>query len=196
MPHGTGKTVNVLVFTADEAIAKEALASGAAYAGGDELVDSIVDGSISLDAFDRTVASQDIMGYVSQKVARILGPRGLMPNAKVGTLVKNPAEIDTVLSTQLAGAAQFRTDRSGIVHIGIGKGSFGKDALLDNAKAVINELYANKPEAYGKGKKKPSKTAQYVLKGHMTSTQGKGSVRIDLRTIDPSSTYFMIETEE
>jgi large subunit ribosomal protein L1 len=194
LPHGTGKLVKVAVFTADPEAAKLALEGGASYAGGEELVDQLVDGTVTVDAFDRTVASQDIMSYLSQKMARTLGPRGLMPNAKVGTLVKNADAIADVLSAQLAGQAQFRTDKSGIIHIGVGKGSFGKEKLVDNIKAVINELYQNKPEAYGKGKK-PSKTAQFVLRGHLTATQGKG-LNLDLRTIDPSSTYFMASEDD
>mmetsp|Transcript_9406 Transcript_9406/g.15634 ORF Transcript_9406/g.15634 Transcript_9406/m.15634 type:complete len:313 (-) Transcript_9406:202-1140(-) len=194
LPHGTGKVVKVAVFTADEAAAKHALLQGASYAGGEDLVDQLVDGSLTVDSFDRTVASQDMMGYLSKKMARTLGPRGLMPNAKVGTLVKNSDAIATILSAQLAGQAQFRTDKAGIIHIGVGKGSFGKEKLVDNIRAVISELYQSKPDAYGKGKK-PSKTAQYVLRGHLTATQGKG-LNLDLRTIDPSSTYYMSDQAE
>ncbi len=189
LPHGTGKLVKVAVFTADAPSAKEALEAGASFAGGEELVDRIVDGTITVDSFDRTVASQDIMSYLSSKLARTLGPRGLMPNVKVGTLVKSSDALLKAVGDQLAGQAQFRTDKAGIIHIGVGKGSFGADKLLDNIKEVIAALYQNKPEAYGKGKK-PSKTAQYVLAGNLTSTQGSGH-RIDLRTIDPSSTYFL-----
>jgi large subunit ribosomal protein L1 len=194
LPHGTGKIVKVAVFTDDASAAKQALEAGASYAGGEDLVDQIVDGTISVDTFDRTVASQDMMSYLSKKLARTLGPRGLMPNAKVGTLVKSGDAVLQVLSDQLAGQAQFRTDKAGIIHIGVGKGSFGPDKLMDNIKAVISELYQSKPEAYGKGKK-PSKTAQYVLQGHLTATQGKG-LRVDLRTIDPSSSYFMTSDSE
>jgi large subunit ribosomal protein L1 len=193
LPHGTGKLVRVAVFTEDADAAKNALESGASFAGGEELVDQIVEGNLSVDSFDRSIASQGIMGYLSKKLARTLGPRGLMPNAKVGTLVKSSDELDSVIKAQLAGQAQFRTDKAGIIHVGFGKASFGKEKLLDNLKEVIAELYRNKPEAYGKGKK-PSKTAIYILKGHLTATQGS-SVKLDTRTIDPNSTYYMSTLE-
>ena len=189
LPHGTGKLVKIAVFTADADSAKAALEAGATFAGGNELVDQIVQGTITVDSFDRSVATQDVMSYLTSKLARTLGPRGLMPNAKVGTLVKSTDALVKAVGDQLAGQAQFRTDKAGIIHIGIGKGSFGTDKLLDNIKEVIAELYQNKPEMYGKGKK-PSKSAQYVLRGNLTATQGSGH-RIDLRTIDPSSIYFL-----
>lgn len=191
LPHGTGKQVKVAVFTDDAATAKKALELGATYAGSEELVDQIVNGTVPVDSFQRTVASQDMMHYLTQKLARTLGPRGLMPNAKLGTVVKTPEALFKVLGDQLAGQAQFRTDKAGIIHIGVGKGSFGPEKLIQNIQAVINALYESKPEAYGKGKK-PSKTAQYVLRGNLTATQGKG-VPIDLRSIDPTSPYFLAE---
>lgn len=192
LPHGTGKLVKCAVFTSSKEVAQAALEQGAEHAGGEELVDEIVSGTIPLD-FDRSLASQDMMGYLSQKLARALGPRGLMPNAKVGTLVKSPDLLEGVLQKELAGQLQYRTDKQGLLHFSVGKGSFGAGKLMDNIQAIIEEVYKIKPEAYGKGKK-ASKNAQYVLRAHVTSTQGKG-VRVDLRTVDPTSNYYMGEAE-
>lgn len=194
LPHGTGKQIRVAVFTQDTDAAQQALDNGAAHAGGEELVDKIVSGEIPITAFDRSLASQDMMGYLSGKLARTLGPRGLMPNAKVGTLVKSPADLVAQLEGQLAGKLQYRTDKGGIVHAAVGKGSFGHDKLMENIRAVIDELYNAKPEAYGKGKK-ASKNAVYVLKTHVSATQG-GGVRVDLRTVDPASSFFMGTAED
>mmetsp|Transcript_10891 Transcript_10891/g.25254 ORF Transcript_10891/g.25254 Transcript_10891/m.25254 type:complete len:273 (-) Transcript_10891:536-1354(-) len=188
LPHGTGKTSRCVVFTESTEMAERALEMGAIHAGGEALVDSIVSGDVPLVDFDRSLASQDIMGYLSRKLARTLGPRGLMPNAKVGSLVTSPNMLETALRDAMGGQAQYRTDREGILHWGIGKGSFGHEKLLDNMRAIMEEVYAIKPETYGKGKK-ASKNAIYFLRAHLTATQGS-SIRIDRRTIDPSSKFY------
>jgi len=193
LPHTSGSSVTVAVFTEDKEVAKKALENGATFAGGQELVDQIVRGEV-LTRFDRSLASQDMMGYLSKKVARTLGPRGLMPNAKVGTLVKTPDLILQGLKDQLAGQLQYRTDKTGIVHAPVGKSSIGKDKLLENIRVIIDELYQVKPESYGKGKK-TSKSATYVLRSHVTSTQGR-SYRVDLRTVDPASPFYMGDVED
>ena len=140
-------------------------------------------------------------------IARLLGPRGLMPNAKVGTIAP-PTQLADVLQQQQAGQIQYRTDKSGIVHAGVAKGSFSKEQIVDNIQAFMNTIQEVKPDSFGKGKKKGggggkgggksgggNKNAKYYLKAHVTSSQGKG-VQVDLRTVDPTSTFFMGEIEE
>lgn len=191
LPHGSGKTLQCVVFTESKQVAQEALENGAIHAGGEELVDSIQNGTVPLN-FDRALASPDMMGVLGP-LARTLGPRGLMPNAKVGTLVPTEQMIEA-LKQQAAGQVQYRTEKAGIVHLPIGKGSFSQESLLENARAVLEELHEVKPENFGKGKKgkkaSSSKNQKYLLKAHLSSTQGKG-VRLDLRTVDPTSNYFM-----
>ena len=187
LPHGSGKKVSCVVFTRDKDAAKAALEAGAAHAGGEELVENIANGTIPLD-FDRALATPDMQAALAQKLARTLGPRGLMPNAKLGTLVPSPEKLAEALKEQLAGQVQYRTDKTGIIHLGVGKGSFAPEQLLDNVRCVMNEIYEIKPDSFGK--KKASKNAKYFLRAHLTSTQGN-SVRVDLRTVDPTSSFFM-----
>jgi large subunit ribosomal protein L1 len=187
LPHGNGKKVSCVVFTRDKDAIKAALEAGAAHAGGDELVEDISNGTIPLD-FDCALATPDMQSTLAQKLARTLGPRGLMPNAKVGTLVPSAGKLVDALKDQLAGQVQYRTDKTGIIHLGVGKGSFAPEQLLDNVRSVMNEIYEIKPESFGK--KKASKNAKYFLRAHLTSAQG-ASVRVDLRTVDPTSTFFM-----
>ena len=131
-------------------------------------------------------------------IARLLGPRGLMPNAKVGT-IQGPDKILPALKEQMGGQVQYRTDKAGIVHAGIAKGSFEKEQILENIAAFMNEIQDVKPESFGKGKKGKkagsAKNAKYYLKASVSSTQGKG-VTVDLRTLDPTSSFFMSELEE
>lgn len=193
LPHGTGKKVNVVVFTSDDdadtiAAAKKA---GASVVGGLSIIESIKDGTLAVD-FDRALATPEMMPSLSQ-IARVLGPRGLMPNAKVNTI--QPADkITDAVKAQAAGMVQYRTDKLGTVQAGIGKGSFTEEQLSDNIRAFMNVIQEVKPESFGKGKKGKSganKNAKYYLKAYLTSTQGKGSETIDLRTLDPTSSYFM-----
>lgn len=137
LPHGTGKTTRVLVFAKGpkEAEAKEA---GADYVGSDELVEKIQGGWLE---FDKTVATPDMMGTVG-KIGRILGPRNLMPNAKLGTVTFDLAE---VIKEIKGGKVDFRVDKAGIVHAGIGKLSFGAGKIVDNALAFIEKLIQLKP---------------------------------------------------
>ena len=212
LPHGTGKTVSVVVFTNDAELAKslqeqggggDNATKGQVVAGGDELIADLASGVVPL-TFDRALATPDMMSSLSS-IARLLGPRGLMPNAKVGTIAP-PAQLPDVLRQQQAGQIQYRTDKSGIVHAGVAKGSFTKEQIADNIQAFMNTLQEVKPDSFGKGKKKGggggkgkggggNKNAKYYLKAHVTSTQGKG-VQVDLRTVDPTSTFFMGEVEE
>jgi len=203
LPHGTGKkTANCVVFTNDPEAQEKALAAGAYRAGGESLVDEIVQGDIPVTSFQASVATTDIFAALSKKAARLLGPRKLMPNAKVGTLVDTPEELVEAVRTQVSGKElMYRTEKDGIVHVAVGKYSMGKDKILENIGEFLKELFNAKPESYGKGKQKVAakkgqavkKTQpQYVLRAHICSTQSKG-FRIELRTIDPTSPFFMTD---
>jgi large subunit ribosomal protein L1 len=140
LPHGTGKSVRVLVFAAGEAerIARE---SGADFAGTDELVQQIQGGWLE---FDAAVAMADQMGKVGG-LGRILGRRGLMPNPRSGTVVRDAADLPNVLRELKGGRVEFRNDRTGIVHLGIGKKSFTEEQIRDNLYAFVDALQRAKP---------------------------------------------------
>ena len=193
LPHGTGNRMSCAVFSSDPLICSTCLSGGATVAGGEELVDQIVQGTVPL-TFDRALASQEMLGYLTKQLARVMGPRGLMPNAKVGTLVSRPDDLPIVLVSQMAGQLQYRTDKEGIVHMGVGKGSFGYDKLMDNIRIALEEIQTVKPELLGKGKK-ASKNAAYFLSAYMTATQGVG-IKLDLRTVDPASSFFCTQVLE
>lgn len=137
LPHGTGKVTRVLVF-AKGPKATEALEAGADFVGGDDLVEKIKEGWLE---FDKTVATPDMMGVVG-KIGRVLGPRNLMPNAKLGTVT---FDVGNIVREIKGGKVDFRVDKSGIVHSGIGKTSFGKEKLADNLTAFIQKIIQLKP---------------------------------------------------
>lgn len=137
LPNGTGKTVRVLVFARGEK-EKEALAAGADIAGGDELVARVQEGFLD---FDRVIATPDLMGAVG-KLGRVLGPRGLMPNPKVGTVT---FDVTNAVKEAKAGKVEYRVDKAGVVHCRIGRKSFDSTKLSENAMALIAELIAKKP---------------------------------------------------
>lgn len=139
LPNGLGKTVRVLVFAKGEKV-KEAMDAGADYAGGDELVEKIKEGWID---FDKTVATPDMMGTVG-KIGKILGPRGLMPNAKLGTVT---FDLLKVIKEIKAGKVDFRVEKTGIVHAPMGKVSFGQEKLLQNISAFLDTVMRLKPTA-------------------------------------------------
>ena len=139
LPNGLGKTVKVLVFAKGEKV-KEALDAGADYAGGDEIIEQIREGWLE---FDKTVATPDMMGSVG-KIGKVLGPRGLMPNAKLGTVTFDLAR---VIKEITAGKVDFRVEKTGIVHAPMGKVSFGEEKLLENISAFIDTLIRIKPSA-------------------------------------------------
>ncbi|GKY95754.1 hypothetical protein MPSEU_000536200 [Mayamaea pseudoterrestris] len=199
LPHGTGKSLACAVFTKDEGLMAMAKQRGALYAGDDGLVEDIVEGKVPVDSFQRALATSDMLPVLSQRAARLLGPRGLMPNAKSNTLFSTKDELLESLESQLAGKeVQYRTDKEGIVHVPVGKASFGMEKLLENTGQVMKELLNVKPESYGKGKKSgksTGKSAKYFLKASLSSTQGKG-VRLDMRTVDPSSPFFLTSVED
>lgn len=142
LPHGTGKQVRVLVFAAGEAerIARDA---GADYVGSDDLVQQIQGGWLE---FDAAVAMADQMGKVGG-LGRILGRRGLMPNPRSGTVVRNPEDLPGVLRELKGGRVEFRNDRTGIVHLAVGKKSFSSEQLRDNLFAFVDALNRVKPSA-------------------------------------------------
>ncbi len=137
LPNGTGKTSRVLVFAKGEK-EKEALAAGADFAGSDEIIAKIKDGWLD---FDKTIATPDMMGEVG-KIGRILGPRNLMPNAKLGTVT---FDIERVVNEIKKGKVDFRVDKAGVVHAGMGKASFGVEKLAENVTAFIDKLIQLKP---------------------------------------------------
>jgi large subunit ribosomal protein L1 len=161
LPHGTGKVTRVLVFAKGPKEA-EALEAGADYVGGDDLVDKIKDGWLE---FDKTVATPDMMGVVG-KIGRILGPRNLMPNAKLGTVTM---DVGNIVRDIKAGKVDFRVDKAGIIHAGIGKLSFGKEKLAENAIAFVQRIIQLKP---------PTSKGVYLRSITITSTMGPG-VKLD-----------------
>ncbi len=166
LPNGTGKTVRVAVFTQGENVEK-AQAAGADIVGMDDLHDQIKGGDLN---FDVVIASPDAMRLVG-KLGQILGPRGLMPNPKVGTVT---ADVETAVRNAKAGQVRFRTDKAGIIHSTIGKADFETEALKANLSALLSELVKLKP-ASSKG--------QYLRKVALSTTMGPGLV-IDHTQID------------
>ena len=162
LPHGTGKTVRVLVFAKGEK-AREAEEAGADYVGADDMVKKIQDEQWL--EFDTAIATPDMMGQVG-RLGKVLGPRGLMPNPKVGTVTFDVAK---AVREVKGGKVEFRVDKAGIVHVAVGKRSFGAEKLLDNVHALLSSLVRAKPAA-SKG--------QYVQTIALTTTMGP-SVRVD-----------------
>ena len=140
LPHGTGKTMRVLVFAKGDS-AKEAQEAGADYVGGDEFVDKIKEENWF--EFDVCIATPDMMGVVG-KIGRVLGPKGLMPNPKSGTVTK---DVTKAISDIKAGKVEYRVDKTAIVHVVIGKKSFGQEKLMDNLGALMEALIKAKPSA-------------------------------------------------
>jgi len=161
LPHGTGKVTRVLVFAKGPKEA-EALEAGADYVGGDDLVEKIKAGWLE---FDKTVATPDMMGVVG-KIGRILGPRNLMPNAKLGTVTMDVAGIVRDIK---GGKVDFRVDKGGNIHAGIGKVSFGKEKLAENLLAFVQRIIQLKPST-SKG--------VYLKSITISSTMGVG-VKLD-----------------
>lgn len=161
LPHGLGKAVRVLVFAKGEK-EKEALDAGADFVGGDDIIEKIKSGWLE---FDRVVATPDMMGSVG-KLGKILGPRGLMPNPKVGTVT---FDVATAVRELKAGKVEFRVEKAGIVHSPVGKISFGPDKLRENIQALLDAIT----------KLKPASSKGTYLKGiALSSTMGPG-VKVD-----------------
>ena len=164
LPNGSGRTVRVAVFAKGDK-AKEAEAAGADLVGAEELVEQVQKGAID---FDRCIATPDMMPLVG-KLGKVLGPRGLMPNPKVGTVTQDVTE---AVGAAKGGAVEFRAEKAGIVHVGIGKASFSEQALIENVKALTDAIMKAKPSG-AKG--------TYVKRIALSSTMGPGV------KIEPSS---------
>lgn len=165
LPHGTGKAVRVAVF-AKANKADEAKAAGADIVGAEDLLESIQTGKID---FDRCIASPDMMGLVG-RVAKILGPRGLMPNPKLGTVT---VDVASAVKAAKAGQVQFRVEKAGIIHAGIGKASFDEGKLVENVRAFVDAIQKAKPTG-AKG--------TYMQKVSLSSTMGPG-LKISISSI-------------
>ena len=161
LPHGTGKKVKVLVFAKGQK-EKEAQDAGADYVGAEDLIGKISQGWLD---FDKAIATPDMMGAVS-KLGKILGPRGLMPNPKVGTVTFDLAKAVKEIK---AGKVEFKVEKAGIVHIPVGKVSFGFDKLLENARTVLEVIIRVKP---------PTSKGIYVRSIALSTTMGPG-IKID-----------------
>jgi len=169
LPNGLGKTVRVLVFAKGDK-EKEALETGADLVGNDEIIEKIKSGWLE---FDRVIATPDMMGSVG-KIAKILGPRGLMPNPKVGTVT---FEIANAVKELKAGKVEFRVEKAGIVHSPVGKMSFGAEKLRENINALLETIIKLKP-ASSKG--------TYIKSISISSTMGAG-VKVDPLDIKSAS---------
>ncbi len=166
LPNGTGRTVRVAVFARD-AKADEATAAGADVVGAEDLVQKVQDGFTD---FDRVIATPDMMPLVG-RLGRVLGPRGLMPNPKVGTVTPDVAK---AVEAAKGGAVQFRVEKAGIVHAGVGKASFTAEAIAENVRALVDAVQKAKPTG-AKG--------TYMERAAITSTMGPG-VKVDVASLN------------
>ena len=166
LPHGTGKSVRVLAFAKGESIL-DAEKAGADYVGGEDLAKKIQEGWFE---FDKVVATPDMMPVVG-KLGKVLGPRGLMPSPKTGTVTK---DIGQVIGELKKGMVEFRTDRQGVVHTVFGRASFDETALRENLRALIRSVAEKKPEEGVKGR--------YIRKVSIASTMGPG-IPLDLNEV-------------
>lgn len=165
LPNGRGKKVRIVVFAKGEK-AKEAAEAGAGYVGTEDLVEKIKGGWLD---FDKAVATPDLMGMVS-KLGKILGPRGLMPNPKSGTV---NFDVGKAVKDIAAGKVDYKTEKAGVVHVPIGKVSFDSQKLIENAKAVLDSILKAKPST-SKGK--------YLKKVSISSTMGAG-ISVDISDV-------------
>ena len=165
LPHGTGKTLRVAVFARGDK-AEEAKAAGADIVGAEDLAEQVQGGQID---FDRCIATPDLMPLVG-RLGRILGPRGLMPNPKLGTVTPNVRE---AVEAAKGGQVQFRVEKAGIVHAGVGKASFAADHLVANVKAFVDAINKAKPSG-AKG--------TYLKRANLSSTMGPG-VKVDVPSL-------------
>jgi large subunit ribosomal protein L1 len=166
LPHGTGKSVRILVFAKGDK-EKEAQAAGADHVGADELAKKIQEGWLE---FDRVIATPDMMGVVG-RLGRVLGPRGLMPNPKLGTVTM---DVGRAVAEQKSGKVEYRVEKAGIVHVSVGLKSFSVEQLVGNATALIDALVRAKPS---------SAKGTYLKKISISTTMGPG-VRIDPSSVE------------
>ena len=165
LPAGTGRTVRVAVF-AKGPNADKAKAAGADIVGAEDLAETILSGKIE---FDRCIATPDMMGLVG-RLGKVLGPRGLMPNPRVGTVTP---DVEGAVKSAKSGSVEFRVEKAGIIHAGVGKVSFSDDALKDNIRALVDSVVKSKPTG-AKG--------TYLKKIALSSTMGPG-VRVEMSTV-------------
>lgn len=163
LPHGTGKSMRVAVFAKD-AKAEDAKAAGADIVGAEDLAEKVQAGEID---FDRVIATPDMMAVVG-RLGKVLGPRGLMPNPKLGTVTQDVAE---AVKAAKGGEVQFRCEKAGIVHAGVGKASFEEQALAENVRAFVDAINKAKPSG-AKG--------TYITKAAISSTMGPG-IKLDVQ---------------
>jgi len=166
LPHGTGKSVRILVFAKGEK-EKEAQAAGADHVGADDLAKKIQEGWLD---FDRVIATPDMMGVVG-RLGKVLGPRGLMPNPKLGTVTM---DVGRAIAEQKSGKVEYRVEKAGIVHVSVGKKSFSAEQLVANATALIDALVRAKPS---------SAKGTYLKKISISTTMGPG-VRVDPSSVE------------
>jgi large subunit ribosomal protein L1 len=169
LPNGTGRNQRVAVF-AKGAKAEEAKAAGADVVGAEDLAEQVAKGDID---FDRCIATPDMMGVVG-RLGKVLGPRGLMPNPKVGTVTM---DVTAAVKAAKGGAVEFRVEKAGIVQAGVGKASFGEDALVQNVRTFVDSVVKAKPQG-AKG--------TYLKKISLSSTMGPG-VKIALGSVGVSA---------
>lgn len=165
LPHGTGKSVRVAVFARD-AKAKEAQEAGADIVGAEDLMEAIQKGEMN---FDRCIATPDMMVVVG-RLGKILGPKGLMPNPKLGTVTPDVA---TAVKAAKGGQVEYRSEKTGILHVGVGKASFSDDALFDNIKSLVTTVMKARPA---------SVKGTYLKRAHLSSTMGP-SVKLDIEEL-------------
>jgi large subunit ribosomal protein L1 len=163
LPHGTGKLMRVAVFAKD-AKAEDAKSAGADVVGGEDLAEKVQAGEIN---FDRVIATPDMMAVVG-RLGRVLGPKGLMPNPKLGTVTQDVAE---AVKAAKGGEVQFRCEKAGIIHAGVGKASFEEKALVGNVRAFVGAIQKAKPSG-AKG--------TYITKAAISSTMGPG-IKLDIQ---------------
>jgi large subunit ribosomal protein L1 len=168
LPHGTGKKVRVLVFAKGQK-EKEALDAGADFVGGEDLIEKISKGWLE---FDKAIATPDMMGLVS-KLGKILGPRGLMPNPKVGTVT---FDLEKAIREIKAGKVEFKVEKAGVVHVPVGKVSFGFDRLLENTRTLLEVILRAKP---------PTSKGIYLRSIALSTTMGPGIMidPLDVRNV-------------
>src|SRR5579863_630767 len=166
LPHGTGKSLRVAVFAKGDR-ANEAKAAGADIVGAEDLAEKVQAGQIE---FDRCIAAPDMMGIVG-RLGKVLGPRGLMPNPKLGTVTPNVAE---AVKAAKGGQVEYRTEKAGVIHAGVGKASFTEDALAANVRAFISAISRARPTGI-KG--------AFIKKASLSSTMGPG-VKLELTSIE------------
>src|SRR5437879_5394848 len=165
LPHGTGKTVRVAVFARGDR-AKEAKAAGADVVGAEDLAEKVQAGQIE---FDRAIATPDMMGIVG-RLGKVLGPRGLMPNPKLGTVTPNVTE---AVKAAKGGQVEYRTEKAGIIHAGVGKASFTEEAIAANVKAFVGAITRSRPTGI-KG--------AFIRRISLSSTMGPG-VKLELTSL-------------